>query len=475
MKKITLYSALLLSGLLGTDRLAAQVAPTKVFDLAPFGTTRGLSMALCGPTKESICYSTSTSFGEQGSTSAIYSTTGTSSPFKIYEGQKLTTIEATAGNVVYYRTGNGQSGTNAYNYGATNLVQATPVGSATPLLQLVPQFVPPATPFTSQLMNGGMVTAMDQGPTIGVELVAIPALGKPKTLVKDIDPGAPSCCNVFGAVNSAMLGGKMFFNARSTATGLELWTSDGTAAGTVQFSNFTDAAQPNFWAYTMLSTGSRIFLSANNRSNDTELWTCTAAPGSLTLVKDINPTADRGSSPKDFIQVGTNVFFSADDGTNGRELWVTDGTTVGTRMVKDLLPGAGLGSDPQGMVVYKGKLHFFAKNGAGTFDLYSTDGTAAGTLLGHATGIAGYIQGTYTTSRRLYYLINEAVSGKSTLWRTDGTLAGKEKVLPSKGATANNPYIAQSIVAKGSTLYFTADYFGTGSSLWSVQDPALRK
>jgi len=453
-------------------RAQTTVSPTKVFDLAPYGTTTGRSMALCGPTKEGICYSTITSFGAQGSTSAIYTTNGTSAPFKVHDGQHETNIEATDGNVIYHWSGSGFTGAYDFTFSATNMVQAVAILPVPPLLVLVPQHVTSAAKFDAQVVNGKLICAMDQGMNVGVELVSIPALGKPKTLVKDIDPGSPSGCVGGVEGSTCLLAGKMFFSAKTAAAGTELWTTDGTAAGTQQFSNFNTAAAPDFAVYKMVSIGSKIYLSASNVPGDNELWMSTAAPGSLTLLKDINPGTAKGSSPSDFTIVGLNVYFVANDGTNGRELWVTDGTAAGTRMVKDLRSGAGVGSEPEALTLFKGQLHFFAKDNAGVLGLYRTDGTTAGTALCHVLGSPNYIARTYTTTARLYYL---QPGTKSTLWRTNGTAASLEKVLASGHTTGAHPYLPTSIVTKGNTLYFTADYFGTGTSFWKIMDPTDRK
>jgi len=95
----------------------------------------------------------------------------------------------------------------------------------------------------------------------------------------------------------ATLGDTYFFTARS-AEGVELWKSDGTAAGTV-------------------------------------------------LVKDINP-GPMSSQPHDAFAFGGVLWFSALDAEHGEELWRTDGTTVGTVLVSDFEPGV-MSSSPSAL------------------------------------------------------------------------------------------------------------------------------
>lgn len=91
--------------------------------------------------------------------------------------------------------------------------------------------------------------------------------------------------------------GKLFFGACAPATGCELWTSDGTGAGTQLF-------------------------------------------------KDILP-GSRSSDPLFLNVVGDDLFFRACDEATGCELWVTDGTPQRTRRAADLRPG-GRSSKPGG-------------------------------------------------------------------------------------------------------------------------------
>jgi ELWxxDGT repeat protein len=144
-------------------------------------------------------------------------------------------------------------------------------------------------------------------------------------MVSDINPSGSSFPYLLTNVN-----GKLFFIARDVAQGSELWTSDGTAAGTQ-------------------------------------------------LVKDIHPgTADASASL--LTASGNNLYFATDDGTHGSELWISDGTTDGTRMVRDLNPGAANAS-PSSLTDVNGQLYFAADDGTVGNELWSTDGTAAGTTI----------------------------------------------------------------------------------------------
>ena len=108
--------------------------------------------------------------------------------------------------------------------------------------------------------------------------------GQSVNLIKDINPGIEDGNPKEGLAFNEQL----IFQANTEVTGIELWISDGTEAGTQ-------------------------------------------------LLKDINTDADfsnGNSNPDQFIEFKGRVFFAAQSPTTGRELWVTDGTEAGTRLVK---------------------------------------------------------------------------------------------------------------------------------------------
>jgi ELWxxDGT repeat protein len=123
--------------------------------------------------------------------------------------------------------------------------------------------------------------------------------------VKDIVPGTG------GSAPESLtdVNGTLFFVADDGSSGRELWTSDGTAAGTVR-------------------------------------------------VKDIVPGTG-GSAPESLTDVNGTLFFVADDGVSGRELWMSDGTEARTVVVADVVPGY-RGSYPEQLTAVGSWLFFSA-------------------------------------------------------------------------------------------------------------------
>jgi ELWxxDGT repeat protein len=96
--------------------------------------------------------------------------------------------------------------------------------------------------------------------------------------------------------------------------------------------------------------GGTLFFTANDGTTGVELWKSDGTGAGTMLVKDINP-GGASSSPQALTEPIDKIFFTADDGTNGRELWKSNGTELGTMLLKDINPGDA-SSDPRALSVW---------------------------------------------------------------------------------------------------------------------------
>lgn len=156
-----------------------------------------------------------------------------------------------------------------------------------------------------------------------------------------------------------------------------IYRSDGTSAGTKSIASVD--IPPESEPETFARTPNGYLFAARDAARGTELWITGASNASHRLLLDICPGA-ASSTPSSFTEVGGKVFFTASSAA-GRELWVSDGSVAGTRMVIDIQPGskssapAGLMRVGRGEIVFSASIPLFGR------ELIRSDGSVAGTRL----------------------------------------------------------------------------------------------
>ncbi len=89
--------------------------------------------------------------------------------------------------------------------------------------------------------------------------------------VKDINPGPASAVGTPGALVALGPGGPLLFGASDGASGMELWQTDGTAAGTVPLADIAPGPASSSPA-SLAVAGPHLYFQAWNESSGTELW-----------------------------------------------------------------------------------------------------------------------------------------------------------------------------------------------------------
>jgi len=312
--------------------------------------------------------------------------------------------------------------------------------------------------------------------------------------VKDINgTNASSSPNDFNAIN-----GMLYFTADDGTSGRELWKTDGTSAGTVLVKDilagssggFTTTGQwgPSYYPFNVVwQNGSNFYFRAvdylASGNDNIELWKSDGTAAGTVRVKDIYP-GNTSSYPNDFRAINGTLYFTADDGTSGRELWKTDGTSGGTVLVKDIIAGGSGGFTTTGQwgpsaytfsVVWQNGSNFYftavdyLSASGDNIELWKSDGTSAGTvrLKDIYPGNASSYPIDFTDiNGTLYFTADDGSSGRE-LWKTDGTSGGTvlvKDIIPGSigGFSTTGQWGLQSYnfsVAwvNGSTFYFTAD------------------
>jgi ELWxxDGT repeat protein len=317
------------------------------------------------------------------------------------------------GGTLYFRADNGTNGTELWksdgSAAGTTMVKDINPGAGNSNL------------FNLTAVGGTVYFFADDG-TNGRELWKSDGTDAGTTLVKDIRPGSTSS----GPLSLTNSGGTLYFSASDGTNGTELWKSDGTTAGTTLVKDIWPGVVSSGPNYLTSVSGILYFsaLVAGTGGIGVELWKSDGTAAGTTLVKDINPGAG-SSSPAFLTEVGGTLYFSAlDTSINGIELWKSDGTTDGTTLVKNINPTDFASSSPTDLTNVGGTLYFSANNGTNGIEVWKSDGTTAGTILtrdinpgsgnsspnGHnLTDVGG----------ALYFRADDGTSG-SELWRDIG-------------------------------------------------------
>ncbi len=198
--------------------------------------------------------------------------------------------------------------------------------------------------------------------------------------------------------------------------GTELWSSDGTSAGTRKLAEILSGIElPNL----LVAAGRAFLFDFDFAAGRREL-----------LVTDGTPAGTRriavpfAFEQEGLIALGGKVAFLAGDATGGTELWSSDGTVAGTRRVKDVCPGVCSGAVELGVATL-GRIWFRGFTPSRGAELWSSDLTPAGTRLSRETcpgSCDGRPSGWLALGSRLYF---NAVGpgGLASLWVSDGTTA----------------------------------------------------
>ena len=252
-------------------------------------------------------------------------------------------------------------------------------------------------------------------------------------LVKDINPGTGYGISFLLHDLFINVNGKLFFTANNGTNGVELWKSDGTAAGTVMVKDIVSGSSTSSPDLFTVYKGALFFTAFNTATGTFDLWRSDGTATGTQVFRHFNGS---GTNVITELEVVNNtLFLAADDGVHGRELWKTDGTTAGTVLVKDINPFIGAGITSSGLANLtnvNGVLFFTANNSVHGHELWKSDGTAAGTVMVRDITPGTSLQSNSTSFTDLTGVGNQlffrafvpGVTGQYELWRSNGTASG---------------------------------------------------
>jgi ELWxxDGT repeat protein len=278
-------------------------------------------------------------------------------------------------------------------------------------------------------------------------------------LVKSFNGGATSIPRFLTAV-----GNLCYFAGSESGTGMEPWVSDGTPAGTRLIADLrqgTFSSAPAYFtnvngtvffaaeAATTTTTGKGKKQSTVTTSSGVELWKTNGTAAGTVLVKDIAPGSNH-SLPTNLFAWNGVLYFSAHFPNVGNELMRSDGTAAGTVLVKDLVSGS-MSSSPRGFRAHAGKLLFNA-HGSNT-GVWQTDGTAAGTVPANVLpGVPGFVYSDFSVLGSRIVARAESAGGLQ-LWSTDGA---SSTLLFTLNPLDGFPEAILGVMSLGNNLLFTA-------------------
>lgn len=300
-----------------------------------------------------------------------------------------------------------------------------------------------------------------------------------------------------------IVNGKMLFVAHSPVHGQEIWSTDGTSAGTFLVkevnNGFGAPASNAFNFYTskdsrglfgilgdkkMVFTAADDFFGSNKHpwvTDGTEAGTFKLTiPGVLL------------QNTRWFKEFNGKLYFIGASNPNGYEIWSTDGTIAGTSLLTNINPGAGSAFDfnlDPCFLVFKNKMYFKANNGVNGIELWSTDGTAAGTSMVKDIFTGGRFYPTDINAFKsannfplipvgnyFYFIADEFYAGGyNCLYRSDGTAAGTVAISAGPlqlGSSVSFFSSPTALTLFNNDLYFFGNALGgttySGNGLWRL-------
>lgn len=484
----------LLACLFAAPCAAQDMTPVRDFTLGTATTTGGATFPMCTHNAELICRWAGLGHGDE-----VWATDGTAAGTRLFvdvqlSGSSQPQAAFSFGSLLLFSVNDGYHGTELWRTNGT--------AAGTFMLADINPGSDDSYPMNF-IAYGGFVYFSAFAQATGRELYRTDGSQAGTTLVLDIESGASDSAPTEMRVLNSLL----VFSAHSSASGRELWRSNGTAAGTVLIRDLKPGISDSNPSELTHYNG-ELYFRADHGTDGQELCKTDGTTSGTMLVVDLYGAGGGESRPSGLCVMGSDLYFFAktanfefflwrSDGTqsgtvkvdpgthyamegqfttelNGvlifraehsgthREIWRSDGTAAGTYLLKDIFVGSSP-SEPQKFTVLGSQLMFVAQTSTGAFRLFKTDGTTNGTVEVFNTGM---ITAPLALGSNLYFGLGDDI------WRSDGTMAGTQRVadIRSYGASSFTspvklrPFASGAVYVRNSNLWTSnGTWAGTGA------------
>lgn len=341
------------------------------------------------------------------------------------------------------------------------LTNGTPAG--TRIVDVCPgtcssvQGVPSDPPFPGQLHGDRLYFPANDG-RHGQEMWTSNGTVAGTRLLRDLCPGA--CSSFPGPTRT--LGGKVLFTAGANGAGggSRLMRTDGTPKGTARVFTFPSGV--------LLDDAGAVPGALLFAGPDLELWRTDGTPAGTGLLKDIEGAVPGDSIPSQLTAAGDRILFDARTSWSApKEVWESDGTAAGT-VRHGSLPNCVFGQFFFLTVLPDGDPVFGCPGVSVSGLLFRGTTGEPVRLTPETAGLGSYETEIFEGS--VYFVAGDEETGKE-LWKTDGTPGGTELVADLQpGAESSAP--SGFTVFQG-RLWFAASSDGAGGAeLWSTDGTA---
>ena len=210
-----------------------------------------------------------------------------------------------------------------------------------------------SSPFFMTPYNGKLIFSATDDSINGFNVWVTDGTSAGTSMVKNINPVGNYGADAADYSGYVELNGKLYFSAKQAATGYELWVTDGTTAGTSLVKDIASGPIGSYPGinYDMVAYNGKLYFGAlGDTLTGYQLWSSDGTAAGTSQVKQLSSYLPYSAIPFNINVYNNRLIFSANiDTLNGYVLWSSDGTSAGTHIIS---PAIAPNTDPLGNYSY---------------------------------------------------------------------------------------------------------------------------